>query len=140
MSEPPTSTPSSKGPPKRKALGELPRGLENTPGIPLWLETDLPTILERKNDDAWQAHDALLLKVCQEQEKLAKMDLNIATLSIQHPLKNIANDVQASKDKAKRREKTQDKIKTKLDKIERRKRAKLNIDPGTACVAKPSVP
>lgn len=65
------------------------------------------------------------------------MDLNIATLSIQHQLKNIANDVQASKDKSKR---TQDKIKTKLDKIERRKRAKLNIDSGITCVAKPSVP
>lgn len=72
MSEPSTSIPTSKGPPKRKALGELPRGLENTLGIPLWLETDLPKNLERKNDDAWQAHDALLLKVCQEQEKLAK--------------------------------------------------------------------
>lgn len=48
-----------------------------------------------------------MLKVCQEQEKLAKMDLNMATLSIQRQLKSIADDVQASKDKAKRREETQ---------------------------------
>ena len=140
VSEPLTNTLINKGSSKRKALDELSRGLENTPDIPLWLETDLPKNLERKNDDAWQVHDALLLKVCQEQEKLAKMDVNRATLSKHHQLKNIANDVQASKDKAKRKEINRDREKTRLDKIERRKRAKLSTDPGIACVAKPSVP
>lgn len=37
-------------------------------------------------------------------------------------------------------EKNRDKEKTKLDKMERRKRAKLSTDPGIACVAQPSVP
>lgn len=60
---------------KQNAFRELSRGLENTPCIPLWVETDLPRNKERKNDNAWQAHDELMLKVCQEQEKLAKMDL-----------------------------------------------------------------
>lgn len=114
MSEPLTNTLTNKGSSKRKAVGELSRGLENTPDIPLWHETDLPKNLERKNDDAWQVHDALLLKVCQEQEKLAKMDLNIVshfidTTSIE---KYSKNDVQASKDKAERREKNRDKEKT----------------------------
>lgn len=44
----------------------------------------------------------LLKGVCQEQEKLAEMDLNLATLSIRSQLKGIAADVQAPKDKAKR--------------------------------------
>lgn len=119
MSEPLTS----QGFFKPKALDELSRDTANTRGIPPWAETDLPTIKERRNDDAWQAHDELMLKVCQEQEELATMDLNMATLSIRPQLKRI----EADKDKAKRREANQVKVKTRLDKAERRKRAKLSM-------------
>ena len=62
MSEPLTSTLTSKESSERKALGELSRGLGNTPGIPLWHETDPPKNLRRKNDDAWQVHGCAAAK------------------------------------------------------------------------------
>lgn len=56
------------------------------------------------------------------------MDLNIATVSIRLQLKGIAAGVQASKEKAKRRKANQVKAKTRLDKVERGRRAKLRME------------
>lgn len=52
----------SEGSFKPKASFEISRDPENTQGIPLWIETDLPKTKERKNDDAWQVYVKLLLK------------------------------------------------------------------------------